>query len=210
MISNRKLVTMSDMTNSEGNPPNINPGDVSVLLQQLRDGNASAREELFGMIYHKLRTMAQGLMRKERADHTLQASALVHEAYMKLVQGDVVQTAENRRHLFGTAAKAMQQVLVDHARGRNTAKRGGGLSRHPLDGILLHFETMHRVSFLDLEEALDRLSRESPRQHEALTLRFFAGLTIPETAEVLGCSEGTVETDWRMARAKLHHWLKAE
>jgi len=185
-------------------------GGVSVLLQQLRSGDTAAREALFEVVYEKLRVMAHGLMRNERSDHTLQASALVHEAYLKLVQGEVIQTAENRRHLFCTAALAMQQVLVDHARARATAKRGGRLARHPLDDILQEFETTHQVSFLDLEAALSRLRSESPRQHEALTLRFFAGLTIPATAEVLSCSEGTVETDWRMARAKLHTWLKAD
>ncbi len=189
------------------NPPALGGESVSVLLRQLQEGDAAAREALFRTIYDQLRKMAQGLMRSERSDHTLQASALVHEAYLNLIQGDVIQTAENRRHLFGAAARAMRQVLIDHARGRAAKKRGGQLTQHPLDEILHQFETTHEVSFMDLESALHRLQAESPRQHEALQLRFFAGLTIPETAEVLGCAEGTVETDWRMARAKLHLWL---
>ena len=181
-----------------------------MLLLQLQNGDARARESLFDLIYEQLRRMAHGLMKNERANHSLQASALVHEAYMNLVKADVIQTAENRRHLFGAAARAMQQILIDHARNLATEKRGGRMEQHPLDEILRQFETTHQASFIDLEDALQRLQKESPRQHETLKLRFFAGLTIPETAEVLDCSEGTVETDWRLARAKLHLWLKAD
>ena len=187
-----------------------NEHNISMLLALVHRGDSVARERLFVVTYRELQAMARGLMSTERSDHTLQASALVHEAYMKLVQGDVLQTSENRRHLFGAAARAMQQVLIDHARARGTVKRGAGSKRQALDGILDNFEDQHQVPFLDLEEVLARLHAESPRQHEVITLRFFAGLSIPEAAEVLGCSEGTIQTDWRMARARLHSWLRAD
>ncbi|MFK7819252.1 MAG: ECF-type sigma factor [Planctomycetaceae bacterium] len=189
--------------------PEDNPECVSILLQRVRHGDDTAREALFSVVYDQLRRMAQGLMQSERNDHTLQASALINEAYLKLIKGDVIQTVENRRHLFGTAARAMQQVLIDHARARATAKRGANFKREHLDNILDEFEDKHQVPFLDLEAALTRLRDESPRQYEVISLRFFAGLSIPEAAQVLDCSEGTVQTEWRMARARLHTWLKA-
>jgi len=147
------------------------------------------------------------MLRCERSGHTLQATALVNETCLKILQGDVVNTAENRRQLFFSAIRAMRQVLVDHAKGRNAAKRGKGVKPQSLDYVLQHFEARHRVSYLDLEIALERLQAQSPRLHETIILRFFAGLTIAESAEVMGCSDSRVETDWRLARAKLLKWI---
>jgi RNA polymerase sigma factor (TIGR02999 family) len=182
-------------------------GNISLLLQQLQAGDEAARNELFSVVNGQLKQLARGLMKSERPDHTLQASALVNEACVKLLQQGGIESAENRRQLFAAAIGSMRQILIDHARSRQAAKRGGQLKRQPLDVVLDRFETTHNVKFGDLEEALERLKKESPRQHEVLTMRFFAGLTIEQTAEIMACSTGTVENDWRLARAKLYTWL---
>ena len=147
------------------------------------------------------------MLNSERSGHSLQATALVNETCLKILQGDVVNSADNRRQLFFAAIRAMRQVLVDHARHRNTLKRGEGVKPQPLDYVLKHFEAKHQVSYLDLEIALEKLQAQSPRLHETISLRFFAGLTITETAEAMACSEGRVQSDWRLARAKLLMWI---
>ncbi|MFK7821882.1 MAG: ECF-type sigma factor [Planctomycetaceae bacterium] len=184
------------------------PKEISVLLRSAQEGNQTARDSLFAELVTQLRVHAKGLMKNERADHTLQATALVNEACLKLMQEGVVDSAQNRRQLFHAATRAMRQVLIDHARSKATQKRGGDYARQPIDVILDQFESKHKLSFLDLDVALERLQQESPREFETLSLRFFAGLTIAETAELLGCSAGTVESDWRFARAKLLVWLQ--
>ena len=181
--------------------------DISQLLQKAREGNETARELLYAELHSQLREQARGLMANEQVDHTLQATALVNEACVKLLREGVVDSSENRRQLFHAAIRAMRQVLVDHARARSTSKRGGEFTRQPLDIVLTNFERNHNATFLDLELALERLERESSREHEALTLRFFGGLTIAETAQLMGISDSTVESDWRLARAKLISWL---
>lgn len=181
---------------------------VSLLLQRIQGGDSAARQELFEMVHGQLRRMAQELMSRESPGHTLQASALMNEAYLKLEQAGLVANAESRRHLFGSAARAMQQVLIDHARSRATEKRGGSMQKHGLDAVVDQFEAKHTAKFLDLEAALKRLRNESERQHEALMLRFFGGLSVPEVAELMGHSTSTTEADWRIARAKLYSWLK--
>lgn len=188
--------------------PPLNSNDISVLLQQLQTGDTAARESLFRVLLGEMQRLAEGLMQSERADHTLNVSGLVNEACLRILQNDIVDSAENKRHLVGAAYRAMQQVLVDHARNRNAVKRGGGLKRHPLDMVLDQFESTHDIRFADLNEALDLLRKDAPRQHEILCLRFFAGLKISQVARVMGCSEGTVENDWRLARAKLYVSLK--
>ncbi|MFK7738197.1 MAG: ECF-type sigma factor [Pirellulaceae bacterium] len=155
-----------------------------------------------------MRQHAQRLMRNERRDHTLQASALVNEACLKLMQEGAIETAENRKQLFYASIRAMRQVLTDHARSRLSLKRGGQLQRQPLDDVLQEVESTHQVPYLDLDVALERLAAESSRQYETLCLRFFAGLTIAQTSEMMECSESTVEADWRLARAKLLSWLE--
>ena len=182
--------------------------EVSMLLQQLKDGDESVKEKLFDELQDELRQMASALMRRERPDHTLQATALVNEACMKLLDGDAIENANDRRYFFGMANRAMRQILVDHARKRQTAKRGGDYQRGSLDIVLDNFESSNGCQFEELEASLEELEKTSPRQREVVELRFFSGLSIPEVAEVLDVSEGTVERDWRIARAKLYQQLR--
>ena len=199
------------MAEQEGTKPDLADAEassVSLVLQRIQGGDASAKEDLFQMVYGQLRRMTRELMTREAPGHTLQASALVNEAYLKLERAGLVANAESRRHLFGSAARAMQQVLIDHARSRGTEKRGGNMQKHGLDAVVDQFEAKHTAKFLDLEAALDRLRSESARQHEALMLRFFGGLSVPEVAELMGHSVSTTQADWRIARAKLYSWLK--
>jgi RNA polymerase sigma factor (TIGR02999 family) len=179
------------------------PDDLSILLEEVRAGREDARERLVNAIYSELRRIATGLMRGQRPDHTLQASALVHEAVIRLLNGDTLADVPNRRYLFTAAAQAMRQVLVDHARRRQAAKRDGGRVRVPLEAILVAFDEQG-LDIIALHESLDNLAQSNPRQAEVVTLRFFAGLTVPEVAEALGVSDTTVESDWRFARA----WLR--
>ncbi len=179
-----------------------------MLLRELGRGNDSVKEQLFEQLQSELKQMASALMNRERSDHTLQATALVNEACLRLLDSDAIGKATDRRYFFASANRAMRQILVDHARKRNATKRGGQYERGSLDVVLENFETSNGCRFEDLEAALETLGEESPRQREVVELRFFSGLSIPETAEVLDVSEGTVERDWRMARAKLYHQLR--
>lgn len=182
--------------------------DVSMMLRELGRGNDSVKEKLFEQLQSELRQMASALMRRERADHTLQATALVNEACIRLLDSDAIDNATDRRYFFAAANRAMRQILIDHARRRNTTKRGKDYERGSLDVVLENFENSNGCRFEDLEASLEALEKDSPRQREVVELRFFSGLSIPETAEVLGVSEGTVERDWRLARAKLYKHLR--
>jgi RNA polymerase sigma factor (TIGR02999 family) len=182
--------------------------DVSMMLRELGRGNESVKEQLFHQLQSELRQMASALMRRERADHTLQATALVNEACLRLLDSDAIASVTDRRYFFAAANRAMRQILIDHARRRSTAKRGGDYERGSLDVVLENFETSNGCRYEDLEASLEALEQDSPRQREVVELRFFSGLSIPETAEVLGVSEGTVERDWRLARAKLYQQLR--
>jgi RNA polymerase sigma factor (TIGR02999 family) len=184
--------------------------EVSMLLQQVKQGDPSARERLFTTLQSELRDMAGALMRRERPDHTLQATALVNEACLKLMDSDAFANASNRRYMFGMANRAMRQILVDHARKRKTSKRGGDHVRASMDIVLDNFEASNRCQFEDLEDALMSLEQDSPRQREVVELRFFSGLSVEEVADVLEVSVGTVERDWRLARAKLFQQLRDE
>jgi len=190
---------------------NAKSTDISVLLDQVKcgeaDGHPVATNALFDHLTIELRAIAENMLRCERSGHSLQATALVNETCVKILQGDVVNNADNRSQLFFAAIRAMRQVLIDHAKSRNATKRGEGVAPQPLDYVLRHFEAKHRVSYLDLEIGLEKLQAQSPRLHETISLRFFAGLTISETAEVMSCSASRVESDWRLARAKLLMWI---
>jgi len=186
------------------------PHEVSILLQRVKSGDDSAKEALFTELQSELRGMAAALMSRERPDHTLQATALVNEACLRLLDSDAVNNASDRRYFFGMANRAMRQILVDHARARKTNKRGGDYKRGSLDIVLDNFEANNQCNFVDLEASLEALEKESPRQREVVELRFFSGLSIAEVADVLNVSIGTVERDWRLARAKLYHSLRAE
>lgn len=176
-------------------------GTVTRLLDAMNAGSKEAENELFDLIHAELRKAARGLMRRERPDHTLQPTELVNEAYLKLFPGKL--RASNRAHFFAAAANAMRQVLVDHARKREAPKHGGHLERVPFDAVLDWIRDERQVEMLDLEEALQELEQRSVRQHQVVILRFFGGLTNREIADHLGCSESTIEKDWRIARAFL-------
>jgi RNA polymerase sigma factor (TIGR02999 family) len=179
------------------------PDDVTVLLAEVRAGSPEARSRLVAAIYGELRRVAGRLMRRERPDHTLQASALVNEALLRLLSGQVLVEAPDRRVLLAAAARAMREVLVDHARRRATSKRPGRRVRVPMDGALVAFDD-RGLDVVALHEALERLAQTLPRQAQVVELRFFGGLSVPEVADTLGVSDTTVESDWRFARA----WLR--
>jgi RNA polymerase sigma factor (TIGR02999 family) len=185
------------------------PGDVTILLDEIRNGDPGALSLLVERIYAELRRMADELMNRERPDHSLQATALVHEALLRLFGSQVFGEAPNRAYLFGAAARAMQEVLTEHARRRSAAKRGGDRQRVPLDDVLDSLHAQH-VNVIELTEAVDRLAVHNPRQAQVVSLRFFVGLAVPEVAEVLGVSVSTVENDWRFARAWLRRKLASQ
>ncbi len=175
--------------------------NVTALLAQASRGNAAALERLIPLVYGELRAIAARHLRRERANHTLQPTALVNEAFLKLVgQRDV--TWQNRAHFFGVSANLMRRVLVDYARAGRAEKRAGGLTRVTLDDANVAAESRD-VDLLALDDALSTLADKDPKLAHLVELRFFAGLTTKETAEVLGVSTSTVEREWVAARA----WL---
>jgi RNA polymerase sigma-70 factor, ECF subfamily len=181
-------------------------GDVTLLLAQLRQGNPEAANQLIPLIYAELRRMAGAYMKNERPGHTLQATALVHEAYMRLV-GEQQTPWQNRAHFFAIAANTMRRVLLDHARVRHAGKRGGTRARKvEIDANLLISEDKLE-DIIALDEALERLARIDPRQSRLVELRFFGGLDLEETAEVMGLSATTIKREWRSARAWLYQDL---
>jgi len=179
--------------------------DVTGILKSLGQGNESAAAELFPLVYSELRRQAGRYLRNERRDITLQPTALVHETYLKLVD---VESADwnDRAHFCRIAARAMRQILVDHARKRSALKRGSDLQRFTLSDSL-GVSSGEVVDLLALDEALARLSELAERQGKVVELRFFGGLTTEEVAGILDVSVSTVESDWRIARAWLHREL---
>jgi RNA polymerase sigma factor (TIGR02999 family) len=179
------------------------PGQITQLLKQLSDGDREAEARLVPLVYDQLRRLAGRYMRLERPDHTLQPTALVHEAYLKLIQQRRVGW-QNRAHFYGVAARLMRRILVDHAREVRASKRGGG-RKVPLDSALVYSEEKPD-ELLALDEALNRLAEQAPRQARVVELRFFAGCAEEEIAIILGTATRTVKRDWSVARA----WLYAE
>lgn len=179
-------------------------GDVTQLLREIRDGHPEAADQLVPLIYRELRRIAGAQMAHERAGHTLQATAVVHEAYIRLA-GEQVDW-QNRAHFFGIAARTMRRVLLDHARQRRAGKRGGeGARKVDIESeLLISDDRLEDVIALD--EVLTRLSQMDEQQGRIVELRFFAGLNVEETAEALGISPRTVKREWRLARA----WLDRE
>ena len=177
-------------------------GDVTLFLVALQDAAPNASAQLMPLVYEELHRLARHQMRHERSDHTLQATALVHEAYLRLVN-ESDRTWQNRAHFIGVAAQVMRRILVDYARARRATKREGMLQRVPLEEPLL-FTEQQSEELLALHEALERLAQIDGRQSRVVELRFFGGLTVEETAEALGMSSKTVKRDWSMARAWLH------
>ncbi|MCH9650640.1 MAG: sigma-70 family RNA polymerase sigma factor [Deltaproteobacteria bacterium] len=178
--------------------------EVTGLLKDWGEGDSSALDRLLPLVYEELHRLAKRAMRRERADHTLQATALLHEAYLRLV--DQKQASwSNRAQFFGVAAQAMRRILVDHARGRATAKREGEMNTVMLEEVST-FAEARPPSLLALDDALKGLADLDSRKSKVVELRIFGGLTIPETAEALGVSTGTVIEDYKTARA----WLFLE
>ena len=180
--------------------------DVTTLLRQFTQGDKEAAEKLIPLVYDELKRLARRYMRREAPDHTLQTTALVHEAYLKLVCQRSV-SWQNRSHFFGIAAQLMRRILIDHARRQLREKRGGREVFLPLNADLA-FSPEHSEELVRLDEALERLSVLDPRQGKVVELRFFGGLSVEETSEFLGVSPKTVKRDWVVAKAWLHAELR--
>jgi len=177
-------------------------GDVTALLDRWNDGDPKALQELLAELYPELKHVAEGLLRNERTDHTLQPTALVHEAYLRLT-GLREMRLESRRHFYGAAAMAMRRILVDHARKRRAHKRGGAdLERAPFEDAL-NTPVDLRLDFERLDEALEELATLAPDKARIVELRYFVGLSIQDTADVLDIAPATVKRHWNFARA----WL---
>jgi RNA polymerase sigma factor (TIGR02999 family) len=180
---------------------------VTRLLVDWSKGDAGALERLPPLVYGELKRLAARYLRRERSDHTLQSTALVHEAFLRLVdQRNVVW--QNRVHFFGVAAQLIRRILVDHARGRHAAKRGAGAVKLSLEDVV-EAPRQRPLDLVALDDALDALARMDPQQGRVVELRFFAGLSIEETAEVLRISPATVKRDWTAAKAWLYRELAA-
>ena len=180
------------------------PEDVTILLSRMHDGDQEAASKLMPVVYGELRRLAGAYMRRERPEHTLQATALVHEAYIKLVNQRSVDW-QSRSHFFGVAAQLMRRILIDHARAHLREKRGGTSPVVPLDEALV-FAPGQSAQLVRLNDALERLEKLDARQSKIVELRFFGGLSVEETAEFLKISPKTVKRDWSVAKA----WLLGE
>ncbi len=187
--------------------PDAPPPDVTPLLLAWGNGDAAAGEQLLPVVYAELHRQAARAMRREGDEHTLQATALVHEVYLRLVDQNRIEW-RNRAQFFGVAAQAMRRILVDHARGQHAAKRGGGAQQVTLNDANqpIAADGDHAVDVLALHDALERLAALDPEQARLVELRYFAGLNIEETADALGVSPATVKREWAVARA----WLRRE
>jgi RNA polymerase sigma-70 factor, ECF subfamily len=183
----------------------VQPGEASAILTRLAAGEQGAADELWPLVYAELRALAQSYLERERADHTLQATALVHEAYLKLVDQKGARW-KGRSHFFAVAAQAIRRILVDHARTKNRLKRGGALERLTLDESITPPVGDGTVDMLALEDALAHLATLNERHSRLVELRFYGGLSMPEVAEVMGMPLRTLEAEWAMARA----WLARE
>jgi RNA polymerase sigma factor (TIGR02999 family) len=179
---------------------------VSEFLVNWGQGDQDAREALIPLVYGELRRLARHYLRGERPDHTLQSAALVNEAYLRLVRQEPPQW-QNRAHFFGVAAQLMRQILVDHARNRQAGKRGAGVPRLTL-GPEIALPQKREIDLVALDDALNRLARLDPQQSRLIELRFFGGLSIEETSEVLSISPATVKREWATARAWLQRDMK--
>jgi RNA polymerase sigma factor (TIGR02999 family) len=185
--------------------------DVSRMLSAIEQGDPHAAEQLLPLVYEELRRMAAQKLAQERPGQTLQATALVHEAYLRLVggerRGSPPPAWDSRGHFFAAAAEAMRRILVESARRKQRLRRGGGRRKHTLAGNEPAIASpVDAVDLLALNEALDRLEAASPRRAKLVKLRYFAGFTLPDVAGMLGISQSTAEADWTYAKA----WLKRE
>jgi RNA polymerase sigma-70 factor, ECF subfamily len=181
-------------------------GNLTQLLINYGHGDRKALDEILPKVYSELKRLAAGYLRKEFSNHTLQPTALVHEAYLKLIDQKSVQW-QNRAHFFGVAAQLMRRLLIDHARSRKASKRGGTTPKISFDEGLHWVEKDKSPDLLVLDDALTRLSTLDARQARTVELRYFGGLSIEETAEVLNTSPATVKRDWTLAKAWLYREL---
>lgn len=184
------------------------PTDVTMWLKKATDGDDSAVNHLMPLVYDELRALAESYLKHERAGHTLQATALVHDAYVRLIKQEDVEW-KNRAHFFAVAAQAIRRILVDHARGRLRKKRGGDRQRVQLEDDVAVAETPD-VDLLALDEAMEQLAKLNKRQAEIVELRFFGGLGVKEVAAYMGVSPRTVDGDWGMARAWLRRAMRKD
>jgi RNA polymerase sigma factor (TIGR02999 family) len=183
------------------------PGDVTLLLRQVKAGDSAAESRLLELVYPQLRKIARQHLRRERTGHTLQPTALVNEAYMHLA-GQMEKDWQNRSHFYAVAAQSMRRILVDYARQRNAAKRDGNRQRVELtDALAISADRLDEI--LAIDEALKRLAEFDPRRSKVVEMRFFGGMTEDEAAEVLGVALRTVKRDWNVAKAWLHGELAA-
>ena len=178
------------------------PHDVTEILREWSGGDDDAAERLFPLVYDELRRQARSFLRREREDHTLQPTALVHEAYLRLIDNPAIK-AENRTHFFAIAARVMRQILVDHARRRNAQKRGGAAQRLSLDDAEIAPDEV-AGDILSLNDALERLTTLDERKARVVDMRFFGGMRETEIAGVLGVTEKTVRRDWQFAKMWLY------
>ena len=181
----------------------VQRGEITRLLQAVSSGDNAAVDELFELVYDDLRRAAASVLRRERHGHTLQPTALVHETFLRLFDAKFLQQSTNRAVFFGAACRAMRQILVDYARQRNAAKRGGRWHRTMLDDCLGAFEKDH-IDLEPLGEAMAQLERLHSRQHHIIDMRYFGGFSVKEIADMLQVSLSTVEKDLHLARAFLY------
>jgi len=184
------------------------PNDLTQLLHAWRKGDEAARNQLMSLVYDELRRLAGNYLRRERAGHTLQPTALVHEAYLQLIDQSQV-SWESRAHFFGAAARLMRRILVDHARAHNAEKRGGGEERLELNEAI-GVPEQKDINLLALDDALSELARIDPQQSQIVELRYFGGLSIEETATVLNISPATVKREWSMAKVWLYRQISRD
>jgi RNA polymerase sigma factor (TIGR02999 family) len=182
-----------------------NPGEVTQLLKAMHDGNSAAADRLLPLVYSELHRLAQAYMRRERPDHTLQATALINEAYLRLIGEDI--DWNSRAHFIGLAAHVMRQVLVDYARQHNAERRAGGLRRVEMhDDLAISPDRLDEVASVD--QALTQLATQNPRQARVVELRYFGGLSVEQIAKVLDVSPRSIKRDWSLARIWLFRQMR--
>ena len=183
--------------------------DVTRLLGEASRGQRDALDRLYPLVYDELKRLAQSRLEHERPDHTLQATALVHEAYIKMIDQTRVEW-QNRSHFFAIAAQAIRRILVDYARHRGRQKRGGGAKKLSIDDIMNLPDQAPSTDLVALDEAIARLAQDDPDKAKVVEMRFFGGLTTDETAAVMGVSSRTIERHWEYSRAWLYRALTSD
>jgi RNA polymerase sigma factor (TIGR02999 family) len=180
---------------------------ITHLLQQLRDGKLGTTDELLPIVYDELRSLAKNYLSRERSNHTLQPTALVHEAYVRLIGQNSEIAWENRAHFFGVAARLMREVLIDYARARNRQKRGGEFKTQIALDAAVSFSNQNELDIVAVDDALTKLENLDERQGRIVEMKFFGGMTIEEIAEVLSISAATVKREWSSAKLLLYKML---